>query len=373
MKKLTNILLIIIILLVTALGVLTPITFFSKKHPSYEKEFTDRITVSDEFMGKVDPASTMISRHIDYEDDYIISYSWVFEGTDRNDILNMEPKNNVFLTSIIISDENYNEIYTTVAGSIMADTRLHLEPGTYFITFTHHATRESFISFAKEYLCSDEEAENMADAYDFDNYVTNGEFDMNYYIKFTPQINTKLFSLWISLFAITMIFVLVLIIVSFTLRKKNLPDYDERQELIRGKAYRTGFYATLVFIGFAIVLDSTNSLPFLDSTILYGTTVLGGVLVFAVYCVWNEAYFGLNQKSSTAMFILAFIGILNLFIGIMNYFKGNLFFNGKLSFSFMNFVCAFMFIVLFATILLKKISNKVNDDKERNEPIDDED
>ena len=85
MKKLTNILLIIIILLVTALGVLTPITFFSKKHPSYEKEFTDRITVSDEFMGKVDPASTMISRHIDYEDDYIISYSGVFEGTDRND------------------------------------------------------------------------------------------------------------------------------------------------------------------------------------------------------------------------------------------------------------------------------------------------
>lgn len=372
MKKLTNILLIIIILFVIVLGVLTPFTFFSKKHPDDVREFTDRITVTEDVLGKVDPSSTMLHKTVSYEDDYTVAYSWVFEGTDRNKIVGMDPVQNVFLTSIIISDKDFNVLYSTVAGSIMADTTLHLKPGTYHITFTHHATRDSFIEFAKEYLCSAEDAEAMADAYDFDNFVTEGEYEMNYYLKFAPKTNARMFSMWFSLFIVMMFLVLVLLCASLSSRKNNLPEFDERQELIRGKAYKTGFFATLILIGIAIIFDSTNLLPFLDSTLLYGITILGGVLVFAVYCVWNEAYFGLNQKSSSVMIILAFIGIMNLFIGIMNYFKGNMFLNGKLSFGFMSFVCAFCFIVLFVTMLLKKISNKIDEEQERNEPVEED-
>ena len=373
MKKLTNILLIVIILFVIALGVLTPFTFFNKKHPDDVREFTDRITVSNQYLGKVNPSSTMISKHVEYEDDYTLEYSWVFDGTDRNKIVGMDPSQNIFLTSIVITDEHLNPIYNTIAGSIMADTTLHLEPGVYYITFTHYATRESFVNYATEYICPPEEAEALADNYDFENFVQNGDYNLNYYIKFTPKTNSKMFSVWIAHFAIMMLLVLVLIGVSSSSKKKNLPDFDERQELIRGKAYKTGFYSTLILITIAIIFDSTKLTPFLDSSLLYGITIIGGVLVFAVYCVWNEAYFGLNQKTSSVMVILAFIGVFNLFIGIMNVAKGNMFLGGKLSINFMNFVCAFSFIVLFITMLLKKIDNKVKDEKEKNEPIDDED
>ena len=373
MKKITNILLIVIILFVISLAVLAPFTFFNKKHPDDVREFTDRITISDQYLGKVDPSSTMISKHIEYEDDYTFEYSWVFDGTDRNNIVGMDPAQNIFLTSIVITDEHLNPIYNAIAGSIMADATFHLEPGTYYITFTHYATRESFVNYAKEYICPPEEAEALADDYDFENFVQNGEYNLNYYLKFSPRTNSKMVSLWIALFSVMMLIVLVLICVSLSFKKKNLPDFDERQELIRGKAYKTGFYATLLLIALALIFDSTGSLPFLNSTLLYGTTILGGVLVFAVYCVWNEAYFGLNQKTSSVMFILAFIGIMNLFIGIINFVRGSMIVGGKLTFNFMNFICAFMFIVLFITMLLKKITNKVNDELEKNEPIDDED
>ena len=78
-------------------------------------------------------------------------------------------------------------------------------------------------------------------------------------------------------------------------------------------------------------------------------------MVHVVYCIWHESYFALNQKTNTVMISFVVIGLVNLLIGLINLANGNVIKNGRLSFAVLNLIAAVLFIVLFLTLLLRKI------------------
>ena len=87
--------------------------------------------------------------------------------------------------------------------------------------------------------------------------------------------------------------------------------------------------------------------------------------VYVLYCVWNESYFALNQNNKVIMITFVLIGLFNLVIGLGNLLGGRMIQNGKISASVLNLECAIMFLMLFATMLLKNIVDKrrgVSDD-----------
>lgn len=137
-------------------------------------------------------------------------------------------------------------------------------------------------------------------------------------------------------------------------------SFDERQELVRGKGFKYGFF-TLIIYDMAICCVAgayPEVLSFVDAQLQMFIGVVLSVVVFACYCIWNEGYFALNEHPKRLLIIFAFVAILNTIIGIINAIDGMYVVEGVLTFSCSNIVCAAMFYIIFVVLLMKTISNK---------------
>lgn len=137
-------------------------------------------------------------------------------------------------------------------------------------------------------------------------------------------------------------------------------SFDERQELVRGRGFKYGFF-TLIVYNMAICCVSGVSpqlLSYIDAELQMFVGVALSIVVFACYCIWHEGYFALNERPKRLLIIFAFVAIINTIIGIVNAIDGMYVVEGVLTFSCSNIVCAAMFYIIFAVLLMKTISNK---------------
>ena len=95
-------------------------------------------------------------------------------------------------------------------------------------------------------------------------------------------------------------------------------QFDERQELLRGQAYKNAFVCmTLIGIAFFFLLDILPDFGISGSAALV-ITVFAGLLIFAVECVWKEAFFSLHQHPKKLLILYVIIGVINTFNGCVN-------------------------------------------------------
>ena len=98
----------------------------------------------------------------------------------------------------------------------------------------------------------------------------------------------------------TVILVVMAVAVVFMVARRSATgqkEFDERQLIIRGKAYKYGFFATLAAL---ITVIFCSSVFGFDMLLLGGASCLFfGLTVFAVYCIWNDAFVSFNQKLSS--------------------------------------------------------------------------
>ncbi|MCF0123147.1 MAG: hypothetical protein HUJ67_03445 [Ruminiclostridium sp.] len=146
--------------------------------------------------------------------------------------------------------------------------------------------------------------------------------------------------------AFAALFFLLLLVV----RKKQLiikAEYDERQVAARGKAFRAGFFAMVLYFGVLMVVSIFG----LELTVKYTVPVIfGGIIfgtaVFAVMAVIHDAYFQLHEKKSQ-QYTLILMTVANIASGLTNYFSEE----SSVVF-FLNFLCAGLGIVILAASLL---------------------
>ncbi|MCM1044730.1 MAG: hypothetical protein NC417_04405 [Candidatus Gastranaerophilales bacterium] len=151
---------------------------------------------------------------------------------------------------------------------------------------------------------------------------------------------------------------IVLVVLIFALTKKGRSvksQYDERQELVRGRGAKYGFYTLLISNAVIGVMEIADLSSFAEKGVLMIIGCLPGICVYAVYCIWYDGYFALNESRRRIMASLAIIGISNFLIGAMNLVRGVIVQNGRLTVLSLNLFCAFLFIVIFAAMFLKKV------------------
>lgn len=293
--------------------------------------------------------------------EYYIEYSWMPEGTDPDDMPSMDPSSVKAITAIRITDPEGQNAFGTSAGALKSSTTNYLTKGTYNVTFMQFASRDAYVEYAKEYLCASADAEMWADGFDFDAYSVDGECTMEYSIAYNSVNSAGVINLIYFLIVIAFtiaVTVLIMIMVSGgDLRSR----YDERQILEQGKAFKLGFYTTIVTLGLFITADLFGIVSMIEPYALYGSAIFIGLMAYVVYCVWHEAYFALNQRTVPVMIMLGAIALLNIFISVTNIVTGRIIENGRVTLRVLNVLCAVVFLVLFATVLLKKISNAKDD------------
>ena len=124
-------------------------------------------------------------------------------------------------------------------------------------------------------------------------------------------------------FAIGLIIVLAIaLIIRKTAKKKGWSDdFDERQQIARGKAFQTGFFAMLGSLGISICI--TVAMGNVKYTPLYVCSVLLivlfiGILSCTIQLIWTDAYISFRNSPTPNTILFFLIGLTQIGLGFIN-------------------------------------------------------
>ena len=139
--------------------------------------------------------------------------------------------------------------------------------------------------------------------------------------------------------------------------------YDEMQEIIRGRSYKYAFWTVIVCEAALILFDTVKSkMPF-ESGMIHFLVIIIGIMVQVTYCIWHDAYIGLNTNTSRFIISMLVIGGFNLGLAVWAYFDGRLFKDGTIQVSFLNAICGVLCLVVMAEVIIKNaLSGKEKED-----------
>jgi len=149
--------------------------------------------------------------------------------------------------------------------------------------------------------------------------------------------------------------ILVMIIFKFANSNGKIKtEYDERQQLNKGKGMTIAFYTSLILLGIFYVLSIAEvELP-IDASATYAIVIFVSLTVGCVINIWNGSYFGINNNQTRYCIIFAALAILNLF-PVIGCIRGReMISDGKISYPILNVLCLFMFLIIGVTIFIKQ-------------------
>lgn len=159
-------------------------------------------------------------------------------------------------------------------------------------------------------------------------------------------------------------FVLVLFIalaVNIIYKKKNgACEYDERQLLERGNAFKYGFFAMLISL---VALLLINESGFVTFGISFGSmiTIAVGLVVYAVYSIMKDAYLNLNTTNTRYTILIGAVGICNLASGILAAIEDGIDFTSSELGAGLNLICGIMLFIVFVALIVKRFIPEEDD------------
>ncbi len=152
---------------------------------------------------------------------------------------------------------------------------------------------------------------------------------------------------------ITVIVVMVAGIMLYNKKKGIVSQYDERQLLIRGNAYKAGFFTTIALLAVSMIAVSS-----LESLAQYAVgflsvSLFGGILVFAAYSILKDAFFQLKDNGKSYLMLLLVVTLSQFtalladdsWNGLADLFRTRL---------AINFCCGITFAVIMILLFVKK-------------------
>ena len=368
MKKSIIIRRIIVSVLFAAVLLATPLLFLIKT-PREKKtlKWTSTIEIKDK---NLSPKSNSIDFKVDKAGEHTLYFSLIPDGYDEDSVGEVKPSDLGFITTLTVTDASDEIVYSSTQGAIFLDTVIYLKPGNYKVNYYYFADEDEFYDFESTNVVSIKEAQQMVKDINFPAFKENGNTVFNYEFCCLSKEEGLVFPSIMLGWGMLMGLLFGFFVAEFVLfGKEGEKKYDERQILEQGKAFKIGFFVMLITVEALIILNISGIAIVADYPVFYQTAIFLGLLTYVVYCIWHESYFAVNEKSTRVSIFFAFIALVNLVIGIINIIHGQLIVDGRITFRILNLLCAVLFIVIFATMLLKRIANsrKSSDDEEEDD------
>jgi len=135
--------------------------------------------------------------------------------------------------------------------------------------------------------------------------------------------------------------------------KAGSAKFDERQQILRGRAYRTAFWSLVGYLGLAVALDVLG-VRWAESAVLLFVGVCFAVTVFVIQCVFTDAYFAVNQKPGRYMLLFAGMCVLNALCMAYTVLDGErLTTDGLINYHAINAVIVAMFLLMLVSLAIK--------------------
>ena len=152
--------------------------------------------------------------------------------------------------------------------------------------------------------------------------------------------------------------VVVIILAICNKNRKLKTEYDERQKIIRGNGYRFGFYAMTGWAVVNMLLSFAGiELP-MEGAVIAFSYIFIGALADVLYCIFHDAYWGLNNNKRRYLISFLAIAVLNLFISFGAYRNGSLIVDGKLGATGTNLFVAVLFLLIGLAMIIQSFRDK---------------
>lgn len=128
-------------------------------------------------------------------------------------------------------------------------------------------------------------------------------------------------------------------------------EYDERQQIVRGKAFTWAYAVVMVYLAVWMVFR-TMEIPFFMEG---ASVVLGALLsvaVFVAYSIFHDAYFKASESPKTWIIIISAVGLLNLGIGVDKLFRAETL--ADRLYDNMNLFVGALFLVVLVCVVVKR-------------------
>ena len=128
-------------------------------------------------------------------------------------------------------------------------------------------------------------------------------------------------------------------------------EYDERQQIVRGKAFTWAYAVVMVYLAVWMVFR-TMEIPFFMEG---ASVVLGALLsvaVFVAYSIFHDAYFKASESPKTWIIIISAVGLLNLGIGVGKLFRAETL--ADRLYNNMNLFVGALFLVVLVCVVVKR-------------------
>lgn len=149
---------------------------------------------------------------------------------------------------------------------------------------------------------------------------------------------------------------LIIFAVVWKFSKKSMKGtFDERQELVRGRGYKYASFTMLALLVLDLLLESFGAFETLPvtRTLAIFIMILAGVMVYALYCIKNDSYFGVGTDSRTYRAVMWIVIVCNAVSGFTGLKEGAME-DGKLAFG----PCASLLFCLAFVIIMISIGIK---------------
>ena len=132
-------------------------------------------------------------------------------------------------------------------------------------------------------------------------------------------------------------------------------QYDERQQVQRGRAFTWAYATLLVYLAVWMVLRSMEA-PFFSETVSVFVGALLSIGVFVGYSIFHDAYFKASESPRTWIFVICAAGLLNLGIGAVKLLRETTL-QARL-YDNMNLFVGALFVVVLACVVIKRAMDR---------------
>lgn len=330
-----------LILVTGAFGVLYITALNKAESRRASLSFTQEIKVKD---GITEPRMTERELSVTEAGRYYFCESW--EATQSD-----------FLTGCVIKDEDGQVVYAHTGDTVKGmSLDLELKAQTYKVEMHYLANEADYFQFVEDYIGKTVKPGPFA----FSGAVTDSVWVVEYTVEARGVFNGHVIVIGAAL-----IDALIIVILFLTLVKKGNGgklEYDERQELVRGKGAKYGFFALLFSNGLVYAAELAELPQLADMSAVMILNCFIGVCVYMVYCIWNDGYLALNAHKGCLMAGFAVFGICGLLSSVDGFISGKMIQNGRLTFRSGSLFCSIFFVVVFTVMLLKRYRSDKEDE-----------
>ena len=159
-----------------------------------------------------------------------------------------------------------------------------------------------------------------------------------------------------SLLPILFLLVLVGVVLFFKSRYSIEKNFDEREQIVRGQAYRYAYTAIIIFEAFHVILLLFMNRPVMADGVSSLLAIFLSIGVFACYSIAHDAFKTTRTEKSFRSYVALLIAVVlfNVFGGYTSWRDGSLMQDGILQMPVSSIACALTFFVVLVAILIKR-------------------